>query len=242
MTAVNRTQRRRLAVFVYDFPHRKSQDILLRCFAEDWSPTLVLAAPRVELPHTAARPRVKVRSDAAMHPRTIAERIGARYCVTAHSAKNIADIVSELEIELGLVAGARILPQSTVDAFPHGIVNLHPGLVPETRGLDALLWAIMADHPAGVTAHRIDHRVDAGDVLLRRTARIYPDDSLAEINLRLYEMQLALLRPALELGHEAGTPVPEGLAHNRAMTAEQVLEAIEKFPAWRHTHSHTTPS
>ena len=44
------------------------------------------------------------------------------------------------------------------------IVNAHPGIIPLTRGLDSLKWAIYQNVPIGNTLHLIDNEVDQRDL------------------------------------------------------------------------------
>lgn len=45
-------------------------------------------------------------------------------------------------------------------------LNVHPGLLPDFRGLDPVLWALYERKPVGVTIHQIDDGIDTGDVLI----------------------------------------------------------------------------
>jgi folate-dependent phosphoribosylglycinamide formyltransferase PurN len=72
-------------------------------------------------------------------------------------------------------------------------------LIPEVRGLDALQWALHLDQPLGVTAHLIDHRVDAGRIVERKVVDEFADDTLVDLSLRLEEMQVQMLTTALEI-------------------------------------------
>jgi phosphoribosylglycinamide formyltransferase-1 len=80
---------------------------------------------------------------------------------------------------------------------PKGVINFHPGLLPEGRGLDAMQWAIYEDRPIGVTAHLIDGRVDAGLVLLKREIQIQQDDTVFDLSQRLMDIQTDMLPEAL---------------------------------------------
>lgn len=206
-----------VVVFGYDFPHRKTQDVLLRLFLEGIPVKAVLAAPRVQLSTPSPTVRTKVRTGALLHPRSIADRIGAEYHVMPHKGENIQEYLAETSPALGVIAGARILPAPVIDAFEIGIVNLHPGRIPEVRGLDALLWAVRNDVPLGVTAHLIDERVDAGHVLHTADVSIAPDDTVFDLSERLYTTQLEILGPALA----------------SAVAAETVAVDFEGHPAYR---------
>jgi len=227
---IRKMHRAKIAVFAYNFPHKKTQDILLRLFLEGYPIEVVLAADPVKLNIPPASVRTKVRHEAAVHPRKICERIGVHYVVVRHNSSETFEIVRSRGVELGIVAGARILKKPIIDAFPKGIINFHPGLIPEARGLDAMLWSIIGDVPLGVTAHLIDERVDAGCILLRREISLYPDDTVFDLSERLFETQLDMLVPAIEKALAGNCkPVAVRSSANRKMPPELERAALDKL-------------
>lgn len=225
-----------IVVFAYDFEHKKTQDILLRLFLEEIPVHMVVGAPRVDLGVSEARIRTKVRHRGYVHPRRVAERIGARYAAVPHDGPEILDLLGSLEPDLGIVAGARILSADVIDTFGIGIINLHPGLIPEVRGLDAMLWAIHDDQPQGVTAHLIDKYVDAGNILERRRIPLHRDDTAFDLQERLYEMQLDMLEPAVRAALEdEGTgrvteTADRSVPYHRRMSRELMEETLGRLP------------
>ncbi len=124
-------------------------------------------------------------------------------------------------MELGLIAGARILKPRVIEAFPLGIINFHPGLIPQTRGLDAMMWSVHNGIPQAVTAHVIDSRVDAGSILFAEEMPIWSDDTPFDFQERLYEMQLDMIPEAIERAARGeGTDVGDDTTHNRKMDPE----------------------
>lgn len=202
----------RLAVFAYNFPHKKTQDFLLRLFLEKADVVLVLAADPVELGIPPASVRMKVRGGGGLvHPRRIAERLGWRYEVVEHNSTRTTELLREERIDAGVISGARILKPHVIEAVPMGIINFHPGLLPEGRGLDAMQWAIYEDRPIGVTAHLIDGRVDAGLALLKRELSIQKDDTVFDLSQRLMDVQSDMLPEALAiLGQNTAGLEPAG--------------------------------
>lgn len=222
----------RLAVFCYDFPHKKTQDVLWRLWIEGFGVDCVLAAERRDLVQAPSSLRVKPRHVDLVHPRMIAERLGAPYHVLSHSSERAAEIIRNHGVDLGVIGGARILRGDVLDAPSLGILNLHPGLIPEVRGLDALKWAILTDAPLGVTAHLIDERVDAGRILLRERIGLKADDTLVDVWLRLHETEIEILPRAIESlsarGVETFDLVGESETRSRVPPALD-KEVIRKF-------------
>ncbi len=188
----------KIMVFCYNFPHKKTQDFLLRLLLEGIKISFIIAADPVKLniPHSTVR--TKIRHIGLVHPKKIAQRMNIDYYVLPHNSKKTSEIIRENNVDLGVIAGARILKKSVIDSFRIGIINFHPGLIPESRGLDAMLWSIYNKVPLGVTAHLIDDRIDAGKILLKRKIPIENDDTLLDLSERLYETEIELLLPAIQ--------------------------------------------
>ncbi len=86
---------------------------------------------------------------------------------------------------------AKIIPKSFIDN--RIIVNAHPGLLPENRGLDAFKWAIVNIWPVGVSLHVIDEHIDRGILLHRVRVPILPNDQLRDVANRAYEIECDLM-------------------------------------------------
>lgn len=222
-----------IVVFAYNFPHKKTYDILLRLLVEGYTVSHVLAADPVKLNIPPSSVRTKIRHPATVHPSVVARRFGIPYSVVPHNSPEAEQLLRSLAPELGIIAGARILKGHIIRTFGCGIINFHPGLIPEARGLDALLWSILGDIPPGVTAHLIDEQIDAGTILIRQPMEVYEDDGVFDLTERLHDLQLEMLRPAIE-GALAGkgTPVPPGSLYNRKMAPEQEAQALAKVPEY----------
>lgn len=188
-----------IALFSYNFPHKKTQDFLFRLFLNGYVPKLVLAVDFIKLDIPIPTIRVKPRHVDTVHPRIICEQLGIKYFVVEHNSEECCHLLLQNEIEIGLISGARILKSKTIESVKKGIINIHPGLLPQVRGLDALQWAIYEGHKIGVTAHAINHSVDAGYVLKQRIIPEYPDDTLIDLSLRLEQEQTNIIAESIRL-------------------------------------------
>jgi methionyl-tRNA formyltransferase len=103
--------------------------------------------------------------------------------------------------EIGvLVAYGRMVPPDVLAIPPHGIVNVHPSLLPRYRGAAPIARAIAAgDTETGVTILYLSEELDAGDVILQKTVPIAPEDTTRTLTPRLAEEGAALLAEALRL-------------------------------------------
>ena len=187
----------KIAVFAYDFPHSKTERILWELYLNHITVDCVIAAPWENLNQPISAVRVKLYRQAMHHPRDICARLGIPYFVCAHNSDACVGILRNGKIDIGIIAGARILKPVVIDAVGTGIINLHPGLIPEASGLDALKWSIYKDIDLGVTAHFIDKRVDGGYIILQQTISLHCDDTFFDLSERLETTELIVLMEAL---------------------------------------------
>ncbi len=223
----------KLAVFAYNFPHKKTQDFLLRLFLEGYRIEFVVASEPVNLNLPQSILRVKPRHIDLLHPGAICQRLNIPYFVLPHNSAEVVGLLRESNIEVGIIAGARILKRPIIQSVRRGIINFHPGFIPEVRGLDTLKWAIYYDLPIGVTAHFIDERVDAGRIIVREEIPIKNNDGLVDISLRLAETEINLLPTVLDLVENRPISdfplVPYGVKTNPPMPTELEREIAKKL-------------
>jgi phosphoribosylglycinamide formyltransferase-1 len=188
----------KIAVFCYNFPHKKTQDILLRLFLDGVKVDCIFSAEPVKLNIPSSMIHTKIKHIAVIHPKKIADRLGIKYYVLPHNSIEVRELIKSNKLDLGIIAGARILKTYIINSFSVGIINFHPGLVPEARGLDAMPWSIYKRIPLGVTAHLIDSHIDAGRIIIKEKIPIYKNDTLLDLSERLYEKQIDILFPAIQ--------------------------------------------
>lgn len=227
----------KIALFVYDFAHRKSAEFLTRLWLDEHDVIAVIGNPFKSLERPPEVLRVKPRRAPSFHPRTFCDRVGIPYYAIDHRDPGLPDRVREMGVELGLIAGARILPHELIEAPSTGIVNFHPGLLPEVRGLDALKWSVYKGVPPGVTVHFIDARVDAGRIIDRVEIPVREDDGWVDISLRIEDTQVELLTPTIEKLNRTSDlsafPPSGDWPVNRAMSAELQEATSAAFEDWR---------
>jgi len=191
-----------LILFAYNFHHQKTQDFLFYCQHYGYEVSTVVAANFRDLGFPKKRIRSSLRTIGLIHPEELCRRMNINYLVMDHDSSDLSSVLKEMKPDLGLVAGARILSSEVIDCFSKGIVNFHPGLIPEARGLDTPQWCIYEDIPLGVTSHFIDSKVDAGLIIEKQELPEYPDDTLVDVTVRLYQGQLDMFKSTMDKAFE----------------------------------------
>ncbi len=85
-----------------------------------------------------------------------------------------------------VVAYGRILPESYLNAFPKGAINVHFSLLPKYRGAAPVNWAIVnGEEKTGITTMKMDAGLDTGDILLQSETEIDNEENAIDLMARL---------------------------------------------------------
>lgn len=198
----------------------------------------VLAAPWKKLGH---QDTTKYRARLIDRPRPygveqICRSFGFPYYEVEHNdVDRIKKIQVDHQFDFAIISGARILKREIVELFGEGILNFHPGKLPETSGLDAFYYAIKRRISQGVTAHFIDSRVDAGMQLFFHETDALADDTPETIQERSYFSQIDALRRFMDIRSNGQLhPLPVNRpSKNRPMSPDEKRAAIQDFSIWK---------
>lgn len=85
------------------------------------------------------------------------------------------EALRQLNADLGVVIGTRILKPAIFSVPRLGCINLHKGAVPDYRGMPPGFWEIYdGAKTAGVTIHFVDAGLDTGDIVGTAEIPIHP--------------------------------------------------------------------
>lgn len=116
-----------------------------------------------------------------------------------------------------LLAGyMAILSASFVDRFRDRIINIHPSLLPDLKGLDTHARALSAGYRRhGATVHLVTPALDDGPILLQAALTVSGDETESELAARVLTLEHALY-PFVILALASGE-----------------LQIIDGNPSWR---------
>ena len=115
-----------------------------------------------------------------------------------------------------LSAYGRIIPQSIIDIFPFGIINVHPSLLPKYRGSTPIESAVIhGDKKTGVSIMQLAAEMDAGPVFAQTEIPLTGTETKFEVYDQLSrkgaELLLGILPDILD-GELRATPQNESAA------------------------------
>jgi phosphoribosylglycinamide formyltransferase-1 len=104
-------------------------------------------------------------------------------------------------VSIVVLAGfMRILSRLFLDAFPYGILNVHPALLPSFPGTDvqrkALEYGVKF---SGCTVHFVDDALDGGPIVLQATVPVFDADTVETLSARILQEEHRIYAEAIAL-------------------------------------------
>ena len=105
--------------------------------------------------------------------------------------EQLVKMLRDAGVELVVLAGfMRVLHEPMLQAFPRRIINIHPSLLPNFPGLEAWKQALVAgEKVTGCTVHYVDERIDHGQILAQKEAKILPNDTAESLHARIQVLE-----------------------------------------------------
>ena len=123
------------------------------------------------------------------------------------NAKEAVELVQRLAPDIVCVNGTNLLREpmlALIPRIPHGIINLHTGLSPYSRGGNCDLFMLLEGRPemVGITIHHIDKGIDSGDIIITARPELAEGDNFEMIEARSFrlgiDMMLVAVRQLME--------------------------------------------
>jgi phosphoribosylglycinamide formyltransferase 1 len=109
-------------------------------------------------------------------------------------------VLKNHNVSLVVLAGfMRILSRVFLEAFPYGILNIHPALLPAFPGTDVQQQAI--DHGvkfSGCTVHFVDDALDGGPIILQAVVPVEDSDTADVLAARILKEEHRIYSEAID--------------------------------------------
>ncbi len=113
----------------------------------------------------------------------------------------VAEELKKRGVRLVVLAGfMRIVGKPLIEAFPGGIMNIHPALLPAFPGLHGQRQAIdYGVKISGCTVHFVDEGMDTGPVILQAAVPVTDDDTEDSLSERILTFEHRIFPEAIRL-------------------------------------------
>lgn len=185
------------------------------------------------------------------------QEIAERHNIPVLFPKKLSDVASELSqlhAAVGiLVAYGKMVPQSVIDIFPRGIVNLHPSLLPKHRGPTPIESVILQNEPeTGVSIMKLVSAMDAGPIYAQSSLQLRGNETkqqLADLLIELGGTILLDILPAILAGRVQPTEqnssdvttdtliTKESGNIDWTQSAERIAREVRAYANWPQSHT-----
>ena len=97
------------------------------------------------------------------------------YSVRSVNAPETINLLEEINPDVVVVNGTRIISKKVLASVNCRFVNMHSGITPKYRGVHGTYWALVKNdlQNSGVTVHFVDEGVDTGNIIFQK--QVIPD-------------------------------------------------------------------
>ncbi len=123
--------------------------------------------------------------------------------VPIHKSPEVMPHLESRELDLIVFGGTRIIRGEILDHPKDGVINSHPGLLPDCRGSASPAWSVYYDIQIGSSTHFCDNGVDTGDLLCRREVPVRRGMTYENLCYETLVLAGVLMKEAL-MGYDEG--------------------------------------
>lgn len=162
--------------------------------------------------------------------------------VEIHKSPQVMPLLEGLDLDLIVFGGTRIIRGEILEFPRHGVVNSHPGILPDCRGSASPAWSVFHDIKVGSTCHFCDNGIDTGEILLKREVPVKRGMNYEDLCYETLVLSGILMKEALmayDEGRWSDMRQPQGESEYPTFrnAPEDILEAVrEKLE--RQTYAH----
>ena len=120
--------------------------------------------------------------------------------VSSINAAETIRVLQNLNPDLVIVNGTRIISKKVLSAIPCNFMNTHAGITPKYRGVHGGYWALTQDDKqhCGVTVHYVDEGIDTGNIISQALIKPTAADNFTTYPLLQLAEGVNLLKKAIE--------------------------------------------
>ena len=114
--------------------------------------------------------------------------------------KNIISEIENKKIKLICLAGfMKILSKNFIKNFKGKILNIHPSLLPEYKGLNTHKRVLLnSEKYSGCTVHFVNSRLDAGKIILQKKVKIRKSETAKSLAKKILTQEHRLYPKAIK--------------------------------------------
>jgi methionyl-tRNA formyltransferase len=157
------------------------------------------------------------------------------YFVNSHNSQACFELLKKISPDILINAGSpNILKQKMLDIPRLGVLNSHPGLLPDYKGCTCLEWAIYNDDPIGATCHFMTAEIDRGPILHKEKMMVRKGSSYKSIRTQMVFHSINVLMKGIKRAFELNKnyknlPLPDKGTYFSVIDKQKMKRVIEKL-------------
>lgn len=115
--------------------------------------------------------------------------------------KEMSTVLKNSGVEFIVLAGyMRLIGPTLLKEFEGHIVNIHPSLLPDFPGKDAIGQALAAKaNWSGVTVHFVDEGMDTGPIIVQERVRLAENETMESLQQKIHSIEHKLYPSILQM-------------------------------------------
>ena len=120
--------------------------------------------------------------------------------ITKNFENTLLKQLQKNQIDILCLAGfMKVLSKNFIDSFFNMILNIHPSLLPKYKGLNTHRRALKNKEKfSGCTVHRVDKKLDSGDIVLQRKVKITKNETKESLEAKILKEEHILYPQAIK--------------------------------------------
>ena len=198
----------KVGILTYDSKHLKTEQIAINILnRKDVSEIVLFSQPFKDRKKRKILIQHRPKQELGIHTRDLSNIDGINFVSWDGKSKPYG-------CDYYIIGGAGIIPSSAIE--DNKIINVHPGIIPSARGLDAFKWAIKNMIPIGISMHYIDAQVDEGTVIKIFKTPLFSNDTISTYVKRHYDLEINITSNFLDfVSYEDNSEYPRLNANMR---------------------------
>lgn len=113
----------------------------------------------------------------------------------------VVERLHEFKIDFVVLAGyMRLVSDYFIEQYPDKILNIHPSLLPEFKGMHAIKKAFDSGVAVtGCTVHIVVREMDSGPIILQEPVQVDPKDSFESLEEKIHQAEHRIYPKAIDL-------------------------------------------
>lgn len=122
-----------------------------------------------------------------------------KFYFKSHNTKLFKKKIKTLKIDYLFNSGTPNKIKVEIINSVKGIVNIHPGILPDYRGSTCVEWSLYNNDPVGITAHLMSERYDAGPIILKKFIKLNNAEKYEDIRIKVYQECINLSKNIIKI-------------------------------------------